>query len=375
MDATVFNVDKYWQQYEITVSSFHDLHDKIKSLTTIHTEHNRELVWRGQTNAAWGLMSKLYREFLNSNPHRLTEHSFTQLEQQILGSLRDWGLHSQKLTGRLSILSQIAMLQHFQSPTRFIDVSFNSLVAAFFATEQDPDNDDKDARLFAIDTSGHLINSEKKLREWEDSLDTPWSESYIRKEYYNPQHPLGVKAARIDDNEHLNNFMRNWRSEWTSHYYVWKPPALDSRIAAQNGGFLFGGLIGSEYREGYLNSINPEKTGKFQIQSKLLRSDADIIQNDHTPSQKDIKSLYIDEARQVTCVAIQPQKFEMRKIRSDRKSALYTIRILADAKPDIREHLEKMYGFTHATIYPDFPGFAAHGAGKILRDLKKPKKA
>ncbi|MEN5300063.1 FRG domain-containing protein [Brucella sp. TWI559] len=331
----------------------------------MHTKQSRNLVWRGQTNAAWGLMSKLYRSFLNSNPHRLTENSFTKLEQQILGSLRDWGLHSQKLTGRLSILSQIAMLQHFQSPTRFIDVSFNSLVAAFFATEQDDDNDENDARLFAIDTTGHLINTEKNLREWEDSLDTPWSDSYIRNEYYNHQHPLGLISNIDNDPAHLDNFVRNWRHEWTSHYYVWKPPALDSRIAAQNGGFLFGGLIGSESREGFLNKKNSEQTGKFQVQSKASINETDF---------KGKRYLTVAEARQVTCVAIQPQMFETNNIRSNRKSALYTIRISAKAKPDIRQHLEKMYGFAHATIYPDFSGFAVHGAGKILRDLAKQEK-
>jgi DNA-binding IclR family transcriptional regulator len=43
----------------------------------------------------------------------------------------------------------------------------------------------------------------------------------------------------------------------------------------------------------------------------------------------------------------------------------YTIRISATAKPEIREALERGYGYNASTIYPDIMGLAEKGANLI----------
>jgi hypothetical protein len=43
----------------------------------------------------------------------------------------------------------------------------------------------------------------------------------------------------------------------------------------------------------------------------------------------------------------------------------YTFRIKAEAKPDIRRRLTDLFGYTHETIYPDYPGFATFATGHL----------
>lgn len=338
-------ISEFWSNYEAIANSYEELHNRISSISNMAKKQGRVIVWRGQINSDWPLTSKLYREFKKTKPRRMTEKAFSKIEQEILVELRRWGLHSQKSGGRLSVLSQLAMLQHFGTPTRMIDITFNALVGAFFATEYSEYEEKKDGRLFAIDITDRLINENKSLRDWEDSLDTPWSDSFKKRQF----HTVKGTEIIVDEDEYINN----WDYEWTSHYYAWKPPALDARIAAQNGGFIFGGIVGSVMREGYINYTKKQIQGSFQIANPNAKSDG-----------KDWLS--IDKTRVLTCLAIKPQSIPSSSMRSNTNNAVYSIKISSDAKGEIREHLNNIYGYTHANIYPDFPGFSSHGITKIL---------
>lgn len=334
------DVDEFWLHYETTASDFEDLQEAILQLSGTAATSGRILGWRGQADSSWALHSKLYREFIKAKPSGPPESEFANLEKRILTELRRWGLHSQRSVGRLSVLSQLAMLQHFGAPTRLLDISFNALIGAFFAVE-DGRHNDKDARLFAIDITGGLINDRKRLRRWEDSIDTPWSESFI------------AEDARRSDvaAEGMIDFEKKWRDEWTSHIYAWKPPALDGRISAQNGGFVFGGVVGTRLREGFLDSDLEKSESVFQMKE---------------PGGNGAK-LSIGNARKITCLAMEPNSIPKRSARNSARNSVYSIRIAATAKKQIREKLESVFGYTHAVIYPDFPGFAEHGVSKILR--------
>jgi hypothetical protein len=41
--------------------------------------------------------------------------------------------------------------------------------------------------------------------------------------------------------------------------------------------------------------------------------------------------------------------------------AVYTIRIKANAKEEIRQRLTQLLGYQHSSLYPDFSGFASFG--------------
>ena len=219
------------------------------------------------------------------------------------------------------MLNQLAILQHFGAPTRLIDITFNAWVALWFATEHlgQPENDEADGRIFCIDISQKSINENVEFRDWEDSLHRPWK---------------NLDAAY-----------------WGSHVYAWKPANIDARIASQNGAFLVGGVPTSSKCE---RSINKDST---------------YSQSTNTPQQfrKSGKAedgfWKIGEVRKSTSIAIRPHVFN--KASDTSNGSCFTFVISSKIKSEIRNRLDKQFGYSHRVIYPDYTGFARY-AGKIV---------
>jgi hypothetical protein len=305
------NISDFWSPFETEITSFDDLVKVIDGVMKKAIKSKIVFAWRGQVDARWALHSSLFRRYRLTRGVDFTETDFEKQEEKILADLHRWGLHSPVQSGRLSVLKQLAMLQHFGAPTRLVDVSFNAWIGVFFAVEEKIDNgnvilEDVDSRLFAIDVSGRLINENSDLRDWEDEIHRPWR-------------PRAAK--KLNENE------------WTTSVYAWRPPNLDNRISAQNGGFLFGGVAGS---------IKPNGN-RFQFPNGLTGG-----------------AWKISEGREACCLALRPHKYGAIK-GGVTAGALYTFRIKADAKKEIRDKLAKMFGYRHSTVYPDYSGFALYG--------------
>ena len=312
------DIEKFWSPFETQINSFDELVAVIGKVMKKSVEKKIQFAWRGQVDAGWPLHSSLYRRIGLTEGFTPDEEKFSKVEHEILVELHKWGLHSTNHSGRLSILNQLAILQHYGAPTRLVDISFNAWVGAWFAVEEKWSNgsvthEEVDARLFAIDVSGRLINEIENMRQWEDDLHRPWGRN---------------GTAPID------------KKEWTTNVFAWRPPSLDARISAQNGGFLFGGVAGSQKPDG----------NTFQF-----------------PKGTPNKSWWpLNEGRQACCLALRPHKFEPSH-GGISSGALYTFRIDAKAKGEIRSCLEKMFGYQHRTIYPDYTGFASFGTPKLKR--------
>jgi hypothetical protein len=213
------------------------------------------------------------------------------------------------------VLNQLALLQHYGAPTRLIDITFNPLIGLWFAVQEHWDNgqlinEDQDARLFAIDVTSRLINEDTDRRAWEDNLTRPWP---------------------------MSGSTQGFR-HWTTKVWAWKPSRFDSRIAAQNGGFLLGGV---------------PTTGTTQRPVQWPRS-----------AQNNPGWLRISEVREATSVALRVHKIDPQG-GGVSEDAVYTFRIKAKAKQDIRNHLENLYGYRHASIYPDPTGFSLFGTPEL----------
>ncbi|HEY9017833.1 FRG domain-containing protein [Thiomicrospira sp.] len=311
------SAEYFWNPFEVEINDFETLLKVINQIMSKALDKNIKFAWRGQVDASWPLHSSLYRRMNLTKGKILTEDDIAKEEGNILAELHRWGLHSSGHTGRLSILNQLAMLQHYGAPTRLIDITFNAWVGVWFAVEEkwrngEQVNEDKDARLFAFDVTDRLINENDSFRCWEDFLHRPWKASMEN----------GVN-----------------KKEWTTSVFSWKPANLDARIAAQNGGFLFGGIPAS---------TKPDNK-RFQFPK--------------SPSNDGWWS--IEEGRRACCIATRPHVFESGKGKSPGSGALYTFRIKASAKQDIRNRLEKLFGYKHSTIYPDFSGFSSFANPKI----------
>lgn len=303
-------VQKFWEPFEEEITSFEGLVEIIERTMEKAIAHGIQFAWRGQVDASWALHSSLYRRICLSKATTAKETDLFEHESQILTELHRWGLHNPPLHGRLSVLQQLAMLQHYGSPTRLIDITFNAWVAVWFAVEKKWSNgsvvhEDKDARLFAIDVTDRLINENQAYRGWEDALSRPWKPNVFDKK------------------------------DWTTSVFAWKPPAIDARIFAQNGGFLLGGVPASHRPNG----------NRFQFPK--------------SPNNQDGCWL-IEEGRKASSLAVRPHAFD--PLRGGvQTGALYTFRIISEAKAAIRDRLEKMFGYKHSTIYPDYTGFSSFG--------------
>lgn len=303
----------FWKPFEVEMDSFEALQTVLGRVMEKAVNDNRTFAWRGQSDAGWGLQASLNRRLSLTMGKIALEDDLARREGQILADLHRWGLHASQSTGRLSVLGQLAMLQHYGAPTRLLDVTFNAWVGAWFAVEKKWDNgepkyENADARLFAIDVTDRLINEQDDRRSWEDMLTRPWS---------------GRDPELVS------------RKEWTTSVFAWKPPSIDGRIAAQNGAFLFGGVPMTEKPDGK----------RFQLPK----------------SSTSPEKWTIDEVRRSTCLAIRPNVFSSSKGAKSSTGALYSFRIKAQAKHEIRDRLDRLFGYRHATIYPDYTGFALYG--------------
>jgi hypothetical protein len=304
------SAQNFWGPFEEEITSFDRLVEIIERTMEKAVAHGIQFAWRGQVDASWALHSSLYRRVCLTNAATADEVELFGHESRILTDLHRWGLHNPPLHGRLSVLHQLAMLQHYGAPTRLIDITFNAWVAVWFAVEKKWNNgtvvhENTDARLFAIDVTDRLINENQAYRGWEDELNRPWKEKDFD------------------------------RKEWTTSVFAWKPPAIDARIFAQNGGFLLGGVPASSRPNG----------NKFQFPKS---------------PNNDEGWWGLEEGRKACCLAVRPHAFDPLH-GGVQTGALYTFRINSEAKAPIRDRLEKMFGYKHSTIYPDYTGFSSFG--------------
>jgi hypothetical protein len=297
VDATPF-----WKPWESSVSTFSEVHELLEDLYENWIRNDRTFAWRGVVNAAWSLHSSLYRRLAPAIGSSWPDESELEAEEgQILADVHRWGLH-QGQHGRLSILEQLAVLQHFGAPTRLIDVTFNAYVALWFAVEAKGDgNDSVDGRLVAIDVTERLINEDHDLRQWEMSSKRPWRS--------------GESSP----------------ADWCTRAFAWRPPPFERRIAAQHGGFLLGGVPSTATQ--WPKTTSPKQKWK------------------------------IDQVRGFTSLAIRAHKLGA-KGGADPEQPVFTVRIAASAKPEIRKRLADVFGYTHRTLFPDYAGFAAFGTSK-----------
>jgi FRG domain len=308
----VTGVGYFWKPWESEISGFAAINDLITKLSKKWGKAQRQFAWRGVVNASWPLHSSLYRRlwWKYQEERRTTppdEDAVYEAEATILADVHRWGLHNGE-RGRLSILSQLASLQHFGAPTRLIDVTLNAYIGLWFAVEKD---DATDGRLFAIDITSKLINELDK-RNWEDVLSRPWK---------------GLAPT-----------------EWSTVTFAWKPPPFEARIAAQNGAFLFGGVPITE--PGFQFRKAPPPGSGYWTREKV---------------------------HECTSLALRMHKANPKAGGVPKTgSPAYTFRIAAKAKSEIRERLEAMFGYSHKTIYPDFPGFATFGTALPSRPPKPP---
>lgn len=281
---------------------------------------SRTMVWRGMVDAAHSLHSSLFRR-LDSLPGVPTELDMVAFELRLLEQSRtSWRFDN------LSALETLANIQHLGGPTRLLDVSFNPLVALWFAVELQYDKsgnklDPQDGRIFAFDVTNRQI----ALNEKWGSRDLPWAKSATKKWGHDE---IPWKTAREK------------RMQWhRSLPYVWRPPSFNERIPAQNAGFLVGGL--------------PSMGAGDNL--KYYRKNPGDGRNAETWSMEEV----------IESTSVTTRLSSLGRRLHSSSTPTFTLRIASDAKKEIRDILETRFGLNASTIYPDLYGLAKHGANRI----------
>lgn len=300
----------HWKAWEYTAQTCDDVFNIINKILRLEGHDGRTFAWRGQSDAKYPLYSSLYRRTrLTNNNIPLTETGLQKEEHRVVSEVFRWGLHNAEF-GRLSVLNQLSVLQHYGAPTRLIDITFNPWIALWFATAERYKNGEEeeltDARLFAFDVTNRMINTNDKLKEWEDFYFRPW----VLSEY------------KVIDGTMFERVLRRWSSD----FYAWRPPHFHPRIAAQNGGFILGGV--------------PTGSVKF-----LKSPEGD-------------RAWTVREAREISSIAL-----KLHAITDDMavyQDPVFTIRVSKNAISDIRKVLKHHYDYDYRTIYPDYTGFSMY---------------
>ena len=292
------HAEQFFEPWEHSAETWDECLTEIGNVLSISTVR-RDLAWRGVANSAYALHSSVYRKFMDRVGSPPDESEVVSFEEQLLESARKrWRFDN------LSALETLAHIQHYGGPTRLLDVSFNPLVALWFAVEQKYDTSgaptaNTDGRLFVFDATDRQID-----------LDDRWGGHAL---------PWATSPSA------------SWRRGLP---LVWRPPSFNERIPAQNSAFLIGGVP--------------------QVQA------GDNAKYRKGPGNAATAGLWtIDEVRRATSVTLSMNSLD-RRPQSGAKPT-FTLRIKAGGKPEIRSVLEHHYGLNSSSIYPDLFGLANHG--------------
>ena len=208
MDYSVYTVNNIRDYLDwILQSRKTDFIDNIGQ--TVSFEHSH-LYYRGQSNKEWRVTAGVYREPFGGV---ITEHELLKMS-----ALRLW----KELSLYSSYLDKLVFLQHYGMKTRLIDVTYNPLVALFFACSHSSADNESDGIVYC----GYMNNNDnEKIAEL--------SAEYIF------THTL----YNID--EDIKEFSKKHKTQlWEfSKPLLLLPPFNNERIENQKGAFIMSPLI------------------------------------------------------------------------------------------------------------------------------------
>lgn len=131
-------------------------------------------IYRGQSDASWGLDSTLER-LLGSN---WTKENARKFEDRSISVFKSkYHIYKNLEHSPTSKLSWLSVMQHYGTPTRLIDFSESPYIALYFALESYSPLSDKDFSIFAIDYSAimeksilHIKHKDSKFSETRNSI-------------------------------------------------------------------------------------------------------------------------------------------------------------------------------------------------------------
>jgi hypothetical protein len=291
----------YWAYYEHRVGSLGEFITATRMISAYQAATGSRFVWRGVTDANWALHSSLFRAYRSKMGHLPPDEvTLREFEDELIEEAIEWGLDWHVLSGRLTSLELLASLQHYGIPTRFLDFTFNPVIALWFAVETD---DVSEGRLFAVDISLRFVAHDDAIAS------EPWWHA--------------IPPAT--------------NTEWTTESWAWRPPPIEPRIVRQEGCFLMGGVPSTQPARPLHTRGKPHR---------LLRA-AEVRECMSIP----FRLITYDRA-----IAA----FERRQLPGPApKARAFTLKVAN--KTELRAELQQAFGYSYRSLFPDLPAFERYG--------------
>lgn len=178
-----------------------------------------DFVFRGQSDANWGLQSTLERvlgdKWSSENARKFENHSLDTFKSK-------YHIYSGTEHIPKSKLSWLSVMQHYGVPTRLIDFTTSPYIALYFALETYDPLSGKDLSIFAIDYSSLMEASIQHIK----NKDEQFTETKISIQ--------GKQDEIFDEVVDIYSYDIAWITE---------PIELNARIDRQSGTFLISGNL------------------------------------------------------------------------------------------------------------------------------------
>lgn len=224
-------------------------------------------IYRGQSNANWGLQSSLERiidkKWSADEARRFEEYSLSQFKSK-------FHLYDHENSKPDSKLAWLSIMQHYGVPTRLIDFTESPYVALYFAMEFYNPLSHDDFSIYAIDYTAVMENSLKLIA----AVDSSFKEDRMS---------ISSKSDLVFE-KIVDRF--SYDIAWIA-----EPQQLNARLDRQAGSFLLSGNRGMKI-EDILNSVSYENSTlmKLTIANTLYESVFSLLRKMNITS----KSLYGD---------------------------------------------------------------------------------
>jgi hypothetical protein len=202
-------------------------------------------VYRGQSVYSWMLRPKAFRL------SRWYRHERDMVRELI-------STHPQEFVDDTLMVDRLVRMQHYDLPTRLLDVSQNFLAALFFACEHDREKPEESGAVFVIKGN---VNDKKYYDSDSISLVSNLSNlsekeklELFERSPDNEAHPEEDAFNIFPATERLLQFVRDEKPYFRSRAlkadlmrsYLLIPKKNNRRIVAQSGAFLVFGLVGPD---------------------------------------------------------------------------------------------------------------------------------
>ena len=256
-----------------TISNLSEYLDCIKTCQTstgIVPFAQSNVYYRGEANIEWKLQPSLFRGA--ENKERYDEYKLIKM-----ATARSWSLiHSTD-----SFLERLILFQHYGLKTRLYDITYNPLVALFFAVSGEPN---KNGRvIYGYCNNNYNIEIAEIVARIISTTDKEWMGG--------PMFYIEKWLAGLNHGKDLD--LKLFKELLCKPLYVY-PPRNSPRISSQNGAFLMAPLLTKQGTDLVYLTDFEFRQGK---DDSFFEDDEILVESDNKPAILDeLKTIGIDES-------------------------------------------------------------------------------